>query len=95
MPGDLDPLAARGERVAELVQHDRAEEQHRGGHRDRERPWSDAPSVSRNESWKQEDEQEQDEEPGGVDADADAEDPRQLERAAAEHQANRRIASPT
>ena len=30
---DADALAARGERVPELVQHDRAEEQERGDHR--------------------------------------------------------------
>ena len=33
--GDLDPRAAGGERVPELVQDDRAEEQHRGGERGR------------------------------------------------------------
>ena len=87
MPCDLDARAARLEGVAELVEDDRAEEQHRG-----ERPRRRSASVcgaaervlelspratrsTRNE----------DEEPAGARADADAGDPDELDRALAEH----------
>ena len=76
--GDLDPRAPRGERVPELVQHDRAEEQdrgHHGGRVARRAAAQDLGEVARED----EQEQEQDQEPGGVDADPDPEDPSQLE----------------
>ena len=82
---DADAFAARGERVAELVQHDRAEEQERGDDR-RDEPGDAADDRFLEPLTQQQNPQKQDREPRVVDADAEAEELEELEGgAAAEH----------
>ena len=83
---DRDAVADRHHRVAQLVQQDRQEEQQRADRREHE----GAAVVA---AWQRRlvvvgqppDEQEQREEPARIHADADAEDPHERDRSAAQH----------
>src|SRR6185312_874626 len=78
--GDVDPVAAGGERVAQLVHDDRREQQQRA--RDRGQVGGPVRAAERalERARQQEDHDEQHDEPAEVDADADAEDARELNR---------------
>jgi hypothetical protein len=78
--GDLDPVPARGERVAQLVHDDRREQQQRA--RDRGQVGGRVGAAERvlERARQPEDDEEQDDEPTGVDPHTDAEDARQLDR---------------
>ena len=81
---DLDPLTAGGDRVAELVQQDRAEEPE-GGEDGHDEARLLVAELVGERLLQPEDGQEQDQEPRDIDPDADPEDRRQADGAATEH----------
>ena len=85
MPGHVDPFPPRGERVAQLVQHDRGEEAGRRDDRDGVDRRRAGVERVRERVPEHEDHDEEHEEPRVVHADADPEHADQRKRAGAPH----------